>query len=380
MSFHRFLSKNLNNQQWSGDFERDFIEILKSSHQFFCPHHSLSQILDYAVFPPGKIFRPKLVMAAFLDSASVGAKSDLNKSWSSHLNHLGKEISPLNDLTRRTTNALCLAVAAEWHHAYSLAHDDLPAMDNDDLRRGKPSTHKQYGEWQAILAGDALLNMSYQLLGQIKLAHSSLLQDLLSLMGHCLGPKGLVLGQFMDLSAEARQNPASVAVIHELKTARLFQFCLIAGNMAWENENVKISKRLNKDLWRAGKSLGLIFQLLDDLLELLEHGDVKKKGAQNGKKLMADHELAINPWPHNFNQTSQLLLKNLYELNRVRQIHKLENLAHVWGPYIHKLKTQLDESRGDLLSTICEVMKKHSATHRQFPTEKDLTNLINTLV
>jgi|GEM_PF-963998 len=382
MSFHQFLSKKLKNQKWSGDFEHDFIEILKFSHQFFCPNHPLSQTLNYAVFPPGKIFRPKLVMAAFLDATPKSLNPGpiaLNQSWSSHLKILGQEPTMINkELIDKTANALCLAIAAEWHHAYSLAHDDLPAMDNDDLRRGKASTHKQFGEWQAILAGDALLNMSYEMLGQVKSKNSSLLTQILSLMGHCLGPKGLVLGQFMDLSAEARQNPASVAVIHELKTARLFQFCLVSGHLAFDGE--KIGKGLYKDLWRGGKSLGLIFQLLDDLLELLEHGDVINRGSHQGKKLMANHELAINPWPNNFNQTSDLLLKNCSDLKRIRQTHKLDNLAQVWEPYIQKLKMQLDKGKAELLITISDVIKEHVKGLRQVPSQKELENLINALV
>src|SRR5665647_460467 len=123
----------------------------------------LHQVMEYALFPTGKLFRPGLVEAVSID---------LNKSMNEAQLHL--------------------ACAIELHHAYSLVHDDLPAMDNDMMRRGKPATHAQYGEWKAILAGDALLIASFREMLEIDN------RQLQKLFTWATGAKGLIKGQFMD--------------------------------------------------------------------------------------------------------------------------------------------------------------------------------------
>src|SRR5690606_6505779 len=122
------------------DIERNICLLLEQC----LPQHDFAKIYHYAVFPAGKLFRPKLALAAFCDAG--GDASNLP---------LGHDIWPF-------------AAALELHHAYTLVHDDLPAMDDDDERRGRPSTHIAHGQWQAILVGDGLSIASFRLISRLK--------------------------------------------------------------------------------------------------------------------------------------------------------------------------------------------------------------------
>lgn len=141
--------------------------------------HYIGQVYKYAVFPTGKMIRPLLVKAVISD-------------FSSELIHDSFYINLGPD-----SNHAYLASAIELHHAYTLVHDDLPCMDNDTIRRGKATTHLIYGEWAALLVGDGLLNLSYQLLSKIR---AECLGDLIRFISWGVGPKGLIQGQVMDLS------------------------------------------------------------------------------------------------------------------------------------------------------------------------------------
>lgn len=194
-------------------------------------HQELHDVLHWAVMPPGKLFRPRLVEA------------------------LGK------DLQINGANLLHLGVALELHHAYSLVHDDMPCMDDDDIRRGKPTTHKQFGEWRALLAGDSLLALSYAELERIQHLHAGHIRR----MFHwATGPKGLILGQWIDLGLEGVNAPATLLRMHELKTARLMQVATL-GVTALSG---KIDLTSTKQSMRLGSHIGLAFQLLDDLDDL----------------------------------------------------------------------------------------------------------------
>ncbi|HXH30583.1 MAG TPA: polyprenyl synthetase family protein [Bacteriovoracaceae bacterium] len=208
----------------------------------------LSEVMEYAVFPAGKLFRPKLVEAL---------AQDLNKSL--------------------TPSHLHLATALEIHHAYTLVHDDLPAMDNDLMRRGKPSTHAAFCEWKAILAGDALLIASFAEL--LKIPHENLLR-IHRLMSWATGAKGLIKGQYMDLEASGAFDFKKVVHIHELKTARLIQVATL-GSYYLSRPELRLGEV--KDYLRIGRDIGVCFQLLDDLSELTE-------------KDVSAHEKSINPF------------------------------------------------------------------------------------
>jgi geranylgeranyl pyrophosphate synthase len=146
-------------------------------------------------------------------------------------------------------------IAIELVHSYSLIHDDLPCMDDDDYRRGRLSTHKKYNEAQAILAGNSLLTLAFNLLAQDS---NSLLLELLSLLS---GHEGLAGGQSLDIDTiEKKLSYEIIKKIHEQKTARLFEFCLAAPFI--------ISNRSQKEIKmsrRYGKIIGEVFQIIDDV-------------------------------------------------------------------------------------------------------------------
>ncbi len=231
------------------------------------PSHSFAEVYQYAVLPAGKLFRPKLALASYLDSQ--GSQEALNE-----------------DLWK-------LCTALEIHHAYTLVHDDLPAMDDDDMRRGQISTHKKFGQWQAILAGDGLSIASFNLLSRINHSQTQLLTRL---SAHALGPKGLIHGQALDLSQEMNLSFDNLLRTHELKTARLIQLALVGGAIL-STPDLKVIKL--KSLWRLGYAIGVSFQLLDDLLELSD-------------ETLSQHESDVNPWPkltRECSQKTQELLK-----------------------------------------------------------------------
>jgi len=216
------------------------------------PRHSFADVYKYGVLPAGKLFRPKLALASFNDSSRDQAAYN-------------------EDLWK-------LCTALEIHHAYTLIHDDLPAMDDDDMRRGQLSTHKKFGQWQAILAGDGLSIASFRLLSRITHPSAQLLSQI---SAHALGPKGLIQGQALDLSHEMNLSFENLLKTHELKTARLIQLSLVGGALL---ATPKVETKSLKQLWRLGYAVGVSFQLLDDLLELCD-------------ETLSQHEKDINPWP-----------------------------------------------------------------------------------
>ena len=154
-----------------------------------------------------------------------------------------------------------MAASIELMHTYSLIHDDLPSMDNDDIRRGKASSHIQFNEATAILTGDALQALAYEILAsssEIDQFHK--LESIKALSKAC-GYKGMILGQQYDLDAE-NSHFKDIQKIHELKTARLIQVAMTMphlGNKKFKNELIVLNK--------IGESLGLAFQIIDDVLE-----------------------------------------------------------------------------------------------------------------
>jgi geranylgeranyl pyrophosphate synthase len=216
---------------------------------------NFQDVYEYAVLPAGKLFRPLLLAASYQEV--LGLKSMLTQLQ-----------DPYSDLS-----LVCSSV--EIHHAYTLVHDDLPCMDNDDMRRGRASTHIKFGQWQALLAGDGLHAISYQLLSKVK---SPYLPLIFRLMGHALGAKGLIEGQALDCSGTMKEDFKTLRRTHLLKTARLIQYSLLTGHII----ATKPDFRTCLDLTRLGETLGVAFQLIDDLSELSEP--------------LTNHEQEINPW------------------------------------------------------------------------------------
>jgi farnesyl-diphosphate synthase (EC 2.5.1.10) len=171
------------------------------------------------------------------------------------------------------------AAAVEMIHTYSLIHDDLPSMDNDDFRRGKPTNHRVFGEAMAILAGDALLTHSFQILAEIPEQVADLRTKLALVLelAKAAGPEGMVAGQVADLEGENRTlTLEELEYIHTRKTGRLIGFSVLAGALLAGAE-----QPLLKQLRRFAGHIGLAFQIRDDILDV--EGSTETIGKTAGK-------------------------------------------------------------------------------------------------
>ncbi len=175
--------------------------------------------------------------------------------------------------------ALPAACAVEIVHTYSLIHDDLPAMDDDDLRRGRPTCHKAFDEATAVLAGDGLLTFAFELIARKVTPVESAVQCVLAL-AEAAGPEGMVGGQMADLQAESRTDGTHEALeaIHRRKTGALLRASLKMGAIT-----AGASREQIHDLEDYGHAVGLAFQIVDDLLDV--QGDEVKLGKRVGKDL-----------------------------------------------------------------------------------------------
>jgi farnesyl diphosphate synthase len=185
--------------------------------------------------------------------------------------------------------ALMAGVALECVHCYSLVHDDLPAMDNDDLRRGQPTAHKAFDEATAILAGDGLLTFAFDILARPETHPSPAVRvDLVLALARAAGLGGMVGGQMLDLAAEGRFDrgvpqqlvEAEVATLQAMKTGALLKFACRAGAILGE-----ASAAQREALDRYGTAVGKAFQIADDLLDV--EGDPALVGKQTGKDAQA---------------------------------------------------------------------------------------------
>jgi len=229
----------------------------------------LVEAMRYSFFSGGKRIRPLLVFAA----ASAVRRSrglpepdteDLPETWA--------------------------AAAIEAIHTYSLIHDDLPAMDDDDLRRGRPTCHKAFDEATAILAGDALLNLGFQILIEGIEAFGTPMTRAARAIGDAAGYGGMVAGQMLDLESEdEKPTPERVRAIHRNKTGALLRACVLSGALVAEAD-----EKQEEALRRFGESIGLAFQIVDDLL------DVEKTTQQLGKRSGKDSERHKMTYPAAF--------------------------------------------------------------------------------
>jgi farnesyl diphosphate synthase len=184
--------------------------------------------------------------------------------------------------------ALMTGAALECVHCYSLVHDDLPAMDNDDLRRGRPTAHKAFDDATAILAGDSLLTYAFDLLSRPETHPSAEVRiNLVMALARASGLGGMVGGQILDLAAEGRFNdvprPESlhdVETLQAMKTGALIRFGAVAGAILGQADEAQI-----KALDRYGAAVGQAFQIADDLLDI--EGDAATVGKQTGKDAAA---------------------------------------------------------------------------------------------
>ncbi len=191
----------------------------------------------------------------------------------------GKRVRPILCLesarifTTDMSQVMPLACAVEFIHTYSLIHDDLPALDNDELRRGKPTCHKKFGEATAILAGDALLTLAFETIANAPIEPARRVAVLSHVAASAGTVNGMVGGQVADLEAEGRAiEPGDLEYIHRSKTAALIRASVVAGAIGGgaDEENVARLKRF-------GETIGWAFQVVDDIL------DVEESSAALGK-------------------------------------------------------------------------------------------------
>ncbi len=222
-------------------------EILDGTISFICPEIDLAvkKIIDcqtgalrlqeamaYVTLKGGKRFRPLLIKAS----------GDLFQI-------------PFKTL-------LPIAVAVEMLHAYSLVHDDLPSMDNADMRRGLPSCWRQFDEATAILAGDALLTLAFEVLATAPLPPDVCLELVIKFAKAC-GANGMAAGQMLDISQDHDNQPEKIENLQKLKTGELIAFCCEIGAIVAEADS-----KQKEVLKEAGYKIGLIYQMTDDLLDL----------------------------------------------------------------------------------------------------------------
>ena len=211
----------------------------------------LMPAMKYGLFPGGKKIRSKILI----------------------------DIGSLFSINYKTL--IVIGAAVECIHAYSLIHDDLPCMDNDKLRRGKPSTHIKYGESTAVLAGNSLLTMAFEILANRSLnLNEKIKNDLINKLSECSGHLGIAGGQYLDLNYENKKiSKNKIIEMEKKKTGKLFSFCCAAPLI--------IKKRKINEInffEKIGSQIGLLFQIADDLI------DYKGVSKLAGKKTGKDHK------------------------------------------------------------------------------------------
>ena len=199
----------------------------------------------------------------------------------------GKRLRPILCLAAaeacrgRVTNALPLACALECIHTYSLVHDDLPSMDNDDYRRGRPTCHRVFGDGIAVLAGDALLTIAFEIVSRSKPAPRYDMSILLREIAVAAGSQKLIAGQVADLEAEGRKvKRDQLRFIHENKTAAILKSSIRLGAMSANADAKKL-----RAVTQFGHGLGLAFQVIDDILDVTQSSEILGKSA--GKDIAA---------------------------------------------------------------------------------------------
>jgi geranylgeranyl diphosphate synthase, type II len=220
----------------------------------------LVESIDYSLSAGGKRLRPVLILECFRACAH--------------------HVSPESE-----ASALAAAAAMELIHTFSLVHDDLPAMDDDDLRRGRPTNHKVYGEAMAILAGDAMVTMAFEVIATD--AEPAVVPALVRELAQASGPAGMIGGQVLDMDGENRAlSLPELQRIHRLKTGALLTASCRLGAMAAGAKKSQLAA-----VSEFGKHLGLAFQIVDDVL------DVTSTPEQMGKATNKDAGKGKNTYP-----------------------------------------------------------------------------------
>ena len=222
-------------------------------------------------------------------------------------------------------NLIQIGAAVECIHAYSLIHDDLPCMDNDSLRRGKLSAHKKFGESTAILAGNSLLTIAFEILSQNNFKQDEKTKTkLINLISKCSGHSGIAGGQYLDLRFERKKIPLKKIIEMQIKkTGKLFSFCCMSP--------VIISKKFNylKKFDKIGSDIGLLFQITDDLIDYA--GSTKKAGKKTKKDFKKGKATLI----------SLLGYKNTIKYSNKLKLNIFKRLK-IFGKKANDLKSTID--------------------------------------
>jgi geranylgeranyl diphosphate synthase type II len=242
---------------------------------------TIHRAMRYSVLAPGKRLRPVLVIAG---AEAVGGRAD---------------------------DVLDTACALELIHAYSLIHDDLPAMDDDDYRRGRLTSHKVFGEAMAILAGDALLTLAFRLVAAnaARMATPAIVGAVVTEVADAAGTDGMVGGQVVDIESEGKAiSPEMLDYIHLHKTAALIRAALRVGALLAGARAEQVEA-----IGQAGQSLGLAFQIVDDIL------DVEGSLAELGKSAGSDErkKKATYPSLHGLHASKQRARELVEETKRL---------------------------------------------------------------
>lgn len=242
-----------------------------------------------------------------LDYGEDASVSPLSEAMQYSLLAGGKRIRPVllmatgQAFGREPAGMLPTAAALEMIHTYSLIHDDLPAFDDDELRRGKPTCHVKFGENTAILAGDALFAEAFRLICERQQGAAAILLGVIREIAVATGVNGMVGGQYLDVSGISESQPDSLKLLHSLKTGRLIMACVRCGALLAEAPGQELT-----NLRDFAAELGLLFQIKDDILDVV--GETALLGKEAGADARLDRRTYVSVY--GLEEAERLALKS----------------------------------------------------------------------
>ncbi len=244
---------------------------------------NLILVMKYGLFPGGKKIRSKILV----------------------------DIGSLLSVDYKTL--IAIGAAIECIHAYSLIHDDLPCMDNDKMRRGKPSTHIKFGESTAVLAGNSLLTMAFEILASPSLKIKKKIQiNLIKKLSECSGHLGIAGGQYLDLSYEKKKISKKKIIEMEIKkTGKLFSFCCAVPAII-KNKNINEIKFFEN----IGSNIGLLFQIADDLIDFKSSSKIAGKKTEKDKKKGKATLISLMGYMNTIKYCDKIILKTNKRLDK----------------------------------------------------------------
>ena len=259
--------------------------------------------MKYGLFPGGKKIRSKIL----IDAGSL--------------------------LTIDYKTLIAIGAAVECIHAYSLIHDDLPCMDNDKIRRGKPSTHIKFGESTAVLAGNSLLTMAFEILASSSLQISEKIKiNLIKRLSECSGHLGIAGGQYLDLSYEKKKISKNKIIEMEIKkTGKLFSFCCAAPAIIKKKNNKEI-----KFFENIGSDIGLLFQIADDLIDFKVSSKIAGKKTGKDQKKGKATLISLLGYMNAMQYCDKIILKTNKNLKRYGSNSK--NIKETLNYILHRKK------------------------------------------